>query len=260
MIDYPKPNITVNVNLTNPGQFFACCGLLELADRLDSGADGWFGEHTFHLKTKADLKTLIGSIVNAELKQIDPDDEMSTPIFLSDPFNIRLDWWNDRITDGKQLKVWAGSMRNFRICRAMQQAMSSIKDLGRMFEHAEVVYDPMEKKKKVEPFYFDSQRGWNAQSIDIGFAPDSLKMTTAACAATEFLCFVGLQRFRPATASRRPIFEYFSWSAPLPVVIAQAVVSGAIKIGKIRCFRFQNAFRTDQKKHKSFLPATPIGV
>ena len=27
------PSIRVNVDLTNPGQFFACCGLLELADR-----------------------------------------------------------------------------------------------------------------------------------------------------------------------------------------------------------------------------------
>ncbi len=28
-----KPNIQIPVDLTNPGQFFACCGLLELADR-----------------------------------------------------------------------------------------------------------------------------------------------------------------------------------------------------------------------------------
>jgi CRISPR-associated protein Csb3 len=38
----PRPNITIPVDLTNPGQFFACCGLLELADRLWPGAEGWF--------------------------------------------------------------------------------------------------------------------------------------------------------------------------------------------------------------------------
>ena len=27
-------NIPIPVDLTSPGQFFACCGLLELADRL----------------------------------------------------------------------------------------------------------------------------------------------------------------------------------------------------------------------------------
>ncbi len=31
-------NIAIPVDLTNPGQFFACCGLLELADRLWHGS------------------------------------------------------------------------------------------------------------------------------------------------------------------------------------------------------------------------------
>ena len=37
----PDP-IKINVDPTNPGQFFACCGLLELADRLWDGAEGAF--------------------------------------------------------------------------------------------------------------------------------------------------------------------------------------------------------------------------
>ena len=36
----PIPSITVAVDPTNPGHFFACCGLLELADRLWPGAEG----------------------------------------------------------------------------------------------------------------------------------------------------------------------------------------------------------------------------
>ena len=31
-MEYPNTNISISVDLTNPGQFFACCGLLELAD------------------------------------------------------------------------------------------------------------------------------------------------------------------------------------------------------------------------------------
>ena len=42
MNDFPDASITVAVDPTNPGQFFACCGLLELADRLWPGAEGWF--------------------------------------------------------------------------------------------------------------------------------------------------------------------------------------------------------------------------
>ena len=37
-----EPTIRIPVDLTNPGQFFACCGLLELASRLWPGAEGWF--------------------------------------------------------------------------------------------------------------------------------------------------------------------------------------------------------------------------
>ncbi len=46
----PKPTIRVNVDPTNPGQFFACCGLLELADRLWPGAEGWFEKGEFRLR------------------------------------------------------------------------------------------------------------------------------------------------------------------------------------------------------------------
>lgn len=38
----PETSFSINVDVTNPGQFFACCGLLELAHRLWPGADGWF--------------------------------------------------------------------------------------------------------------------------------------------------------------------------------------------------------------------------
>lgn len=42
------PNISIPVDLTNPGQFFACCGLFELADRLWPGAEAWFESETSH--------------------------------------------------------------------------------------------------------------------------------------------------------------------------------------------------------------------
>src|SRR5207248_3084201 len=43
----PAPNIRVKVDPANPGQFFACCGLLELADRIWTGAEGWFDSEMF---------------------------------------------------------------------------------------------------------------------------------------------------------------------------------------------------------------------
>jgi len=39
---HAEPTFSVEVDVINPGQFFACCGLLELAYRLWPGAEGWF--------------------------------------------------------------------------------------------------------------------------------------------------------------------------------------------------------------------------
>ena len=41
-----KSIIRLKVDPANPGQFFACCGLLEIAERLWDGVEGWFeGDH-----------------------------------------------------------------------------------------------------------------------------------------------------------------------------------------------------------------------
>jgi CRISPR-associated protein Csb3 len=256
---HPEPNILVKVDVTNPGEFFACCGLLELADRLWPGAEGWFEGGEFCIACRGALEELLKTITGAELKQIDPNDDMASPMRLHEPFNLTLDWWTDELTNGKRLKVWAGSMRSVRIARAMQKAIANVCNSQRLFDHAAVVYDPDQRKKKVEPYYFDSRRGWNAQSLDIGFAPDSLKMMSAAYPAVEFLCLVGLQRFRPAPTKQRRVFDYCTWTEPLPVLVAAQAANGMQRIARSMTYRFENAFRTDKKRHKSFLPATPTG-
>lgn len=260
MKEQPAANITVSVDVTNPGQFFACCGLLELADRLWPGAEGWFEEEMFRVVCGIDLASLIDTFVKARFDPLAPDDETASPLCLSKPFDLALDWWVEGPADAKALKVWAGRMSNLRIVRAMQAAMGSTEDLARMFDHTAVVFDPENPKKKVEPFYFDARRGWNAQSIDLGFAPDSLNMQTTACPAVESLCLVGLQRFRPAATEQRRVFDYTVWQTPLPASIAAAAAGGALGACLGPTFRFENAFRTSQRKHKSFLPATPLGA
>jgi CRISPR-associated protein Csb3 len=255
----PEPNITVKVDVTNPGQFFACCGLLELADRLWPGAEGWFADVEFYIAYGGAIEELLDKCTDADLEQIDPDDDMASPMRLPKPFDLTLDWWADERGDGKQLKVWAGSMRSVRIARALQKAIIEVSDLECLLDHSAVVYDPDQPRKKVEPYYFDSRRGWNAQSLDIGFAPDSLKMTTTAYPAVEFFCLVGLQRYRPAPTKQRRVFDYCTWNEPLPAVIAAVAAHGALPCATLQTYRFENAFRTAQKKHKSFLPATPIG-
>jgi len=126
MSDY-EPSITIKVDVTNPGQFFACCGLLELADRLWPGAEGWF-DSEFRIACPGASNVLFDELAQASLEQVDPDDEMASPLRLSAPFDFALNWWTDELTNGKQLKVWAGSMRCARIANAMKHAILDAHD------------------------------------------------------------------------------------------------------------------------------------
>jgi CRISPR-associated endonuclease/helicase Cas3 len=254
------PTIMVKVDSTNPGQFFACCGLLELADRLWGGAKGWFGDGKFYVADGGTLRELLTAVGTSELGQLDPGDDFSSPIELGPPFRLRLDWWTDERAGGKALKVWAGSMRSVRIARAMRHALlrPELQEEG-MFDRGMVVLDPTEPDKKVEPYYFDGRRGANAQALDIGFAPDALHMTTAAYPAVEFLCLVGLQRCRPRPTDTPRVFDYYTWSIPLEVPVLPASVCGLLGGVGGTGYRFENAFRTDQRKHKAFLPSIRLG-
>ena len=260
----PREDNTMRLAIdpTNPGQFFACCGLLELADRLwpDKGAAGWFEGGEFCMCAPGTLDELWRAIVSVELEQLDPSDDMASPMRLSNPFDFILDWWKDDETGGRSLKVWAGSMRSVRIAQAMKAAVVDAAERERPLDYAAIVYDPYKPRDKVEPFYYDSRRGWNAQPIDIGFSPNALDMKTTAYPAVEFLCVVGLQRFRPRPTSKRRVFDYSLWHAPLTPMLAAAAAAGVKPMADGTGYRFENAFRTDQKKHKSFLPATPQGA
>jgi len=264
--------IRVRVEPTNPGQFFACCGLLELADRLWDGVEGRFTDGTFVLgqtagsqtagseRTGVSLEVLFSAVITAALQQVDPADPYSSPIHIPSPFGLRLDWWADSRSGGDRLKVWAGSMSNFRIASAMLAVLRDPDFLDEgLFDKAMVVFDVMETDKKREPFCFDARRGVNSHPIDIGFSFDPLRMTSAAFPAVEFLCLVGLQRHRPAPVPDRPrVFDYCTWTVGLDTRVAACATCGLLpNVGGNR-YRFENAFRTDQRKHKAFAPATPL--
>src|SRR5437762_2249912 len=98
----PEPTIRVAVDPTNPGQFFACCGLLELADRLWPGAEGWFEPGEFRMATGGGLPDLVEGVSEAALTQLVRDDDTASPIEIGSPFRkLRLDWWLDGFAGGK---------------------------------------------------------------------------------------------------------------------------------------------------------------
>jgi CRISPR-associated protein Csb3 len=256
----PAARFRVHVDPANPGQFFACCAMLELSARLEdnAGAQGWFENGDFCVASKHDLAETLRQITRAELKSLDAQDITACPIWIGEPFNLRLDWWKSddrKITD---LKVWAGTMEGLRMARAMQQAMrSDVFTTPNLFNVGAVARDPDDPAKKVEPFYFDARRGPNAHSRDVGFAPNDLGLTTIASPAVEFLCLIGLQRCLPMPV--KDLFrhyDYFLWPKPTESSLLLAAVAGLLPSST--GYRFESWFRTSQRKHKAFLKANKL--
>jgi CRISPR-associated protein Csb3 len=296
-----NPNIQISVDLTNPGQFFACCGLLELADRLWPGAEGWFEPRHFYINVKKCRRDdcplpnrVDGSLVcrnpNVSRKllaelltetktlkfdvgddddpdETDDDDKEDSghvqPIELewSDGrFAIYLDWWSE-----KAVKPWAGSMKERIILRAMLDAIDPgnedpFNDLRRV-QYQSPRFEKngrLKKPQKKEPFYFDPRRGNKSHPLDCGFSPDTHKMEAECCPALEALCFIGLQRARPAPTDVANQSRYTTWPrmkgdqlglAPSLVGVATC---GIIRFPGSCDYVFNNYFRTDQRKHKTF--------
>lgn len=208
--------IRLRVDPTNPGQFFACCGLLELADRQWSGVEAWFNCGFFYIFTEeraASLQELLtiardiriaDDLCSDKKGEIEEDnaDAAVFPLIIESPISLRLDWWKD-----KTLKPWAGSMDERKIFLAMCNAIDVRNEDP--LNQGVIVFDvdmksstnssgkrPFKAKKR-EPFYFDSRRGANAMPIDVGFSTDSLKLATIAYPAVESLSLIGIQRCRP---------------------------------------------------------------
>lgn len=257
----PKADICITVDVTNPGQYFACCGLLELADRLWDGAEGWFcgdGSNEFRVRTGGELDELVHHLTEVELVQLDSDDKTASRIQLAgEPFrDLRLDWWHDSWAGGKEVKVWAGTMESVRIARAMQHAMRDPRfSEPDLLNVGVVAFDPDDPSKKVEPYYFDARRAPNAHSRDVGFSPNDLGITTTAYPAVELLCLVGLQRCRPVGTEQPRVFDYFTWQEPIAPCLLPGVVSGTVRLLGGERYRFENWYRTGQRKHKAFRTA-----
>jgi hypothetical protein len=256
-------SIHVAVDPTNPGQFFACCGLLELADRLSPGTEAWYADNDrrFHMAGTMSLTELVHEITAAEVKLVeeDSDDTYSGRVAIGiGPHPLILDWWHELggRKDAKDLKVWAGTMEGCGIARAMQQAMRGEQFRSPdLFNAGMVVFDADDPKKKKEPYYFDARRAANAHSRDVGFSTNDLALTTVAFPAVEFLCLVGLQRCVPKRNGESRIYDYFTWSQPLVPSLLPAAVSGLLPGVSARGYRFENWFRTGQRKHKAFRSA-----
>lgn len=284
----PKANITIPVDLTNPGQFFACCGLLELADRLWPGAEGWFDGDTFFISATSEcsysilmsrlarcgvtntmttaqhlrLKDL--SAMTKKQREDKPTSEQEKkgleslrrelPVVLTGDLNFQLDWFCDQLSGGSRFKTWAGQQSVLDISTNMHAGINAVSSTDK---------SPWEYIRGIGlPFNFDSDLGAQGSALDIGFSFDPLAATEATriegtCRPIlELLAFIGLQRFRPQEKKGQNRFIFATWNYPLTPSIAATVACRSVEVGNESLHAFGLLYRT--KYLKSFLPAIPF--
>ena len=268
-----KWTITLRMDVTNPGQFFACCGLFDLVARRAPEAlahfeqDGVTKQWRFFITGGFDgesaatstLTTLLEEIAGAEIVAVDPEDKAKTALSIKAPFNLELDWWRYEGGPMGKLKTWAGQMSVCSIARDMQQALK--KEITRHAEDIENILFVSTVGTDGQPYYFDANYAVNAQAQDVGFSVDKLgkggfKLKTATNPAVEFLCLIGLQRARPLLAvnekGKERLYEYRVWDKPLACSLLPAAIAGVLPGGGQR-LRFANPSRA--KDYRAFMPS-----
>jgi CRISPR-associated protein Csb3 len=268
---HPEPNITVNVDVTNPGQFFACCGLLELADRLWPGAEGWFAGGEFCLgkeirtNTAGDLIRSICEIPEMSEKTtknsaLGSSKSKIKPIALSFPYKpLLIDWWQDstrmpgkaskEATASSVFKTWAGQQSPQQI--VFDNLMPALRKVmghnDNDWFHSQISLSGR--------FGFDYRA--SVKPIDVGWSPDKQSVSVGTSPAIELLAMIGLQRFRPQRIDRSFNFCYCTWDIPLPCLVAPAYSSATILAHGSQRYCFSIEKRGD---YKFFTIATPQGA
>lgn len=237
----PEPTIRIKVDVTNPGQFFACCGLLELAGRLWPGSEGWFDNSNFNLCTNGTLREILSRLTRNAPHQLEKvcDDIPVKPIIA--PLELKLDdsdsralvinfWMRVTIVKGKVQAIsnppwncWSGQQTPLRIWLPLREALRGIIAGHSDEELLQILTLRSPLKGR---FGFDSFAAWNA--LDLGFSPNDQGIAVNSSPASELLSAIGLQRFRPPVSADRSVVSYATWCFPASAQVASAMASLAV--------------------------------
>jgi CRISPR-associated protein Csb3 len=289
----PEPTIRLRVDPRNPGEFFACCGLLELADRAwKGGAEGWFedGGEAFCIATVGvrnaeahgaaallealRAATLLPAMMSAA--ELERRESLSArKVKLDDDEKRekeRLDELWDLGSDGALLFGEPFSLRidwhlddrtkgdRFKTWAGQQTLVPIARSLKEAADAAPV--EPQRDDWHLVRASCGSSLNVDAAAaasdLDVGFSFDPLKIASADRRVfLELLALVGLQRFRPTREGKTNAHKFVAWKAPLEPCVASVAASGAWGSAPGWAFVFPILFRN--KYLKSFLPAHPRG-
>jgi CRISPR-associated protein Csb3 len=260
---------TIPVDLTNPGQVFACLGFMEAAGILCgpcTGRFGWSaGDAEFSLRVAKDVNPIEVSIDfacasatgaysppnfasdGAEPPAVERNDaesdlgatfpsakpeNMALPVRLSDDAGreIFLSHWADG-SSRDTFKLYAGNRSALKVVKDMQELIKVL----RRDTQDELVANPMNTACAIGgSFNFDARGAWNA--LDAGYSPDRLGHSVQSSPVVELFAAVGLQNARPVRISAFEYY-YYAWGEPLPLILARTAIASVLPGIPSRRFR-----------------------
>jgi CRISPR-associated protein Csb3 len=242
----------LRVNAANPGEFLACCGLAELADRIScEGVESYFDKECFVLLCTVPVAELLQKLTNIKPVLLEnafsrlQADKKIAPLELplqDEVTPLRLDAWTRLKVNGRKIaldgdpfwKFWGGHQG---VSTIWSDLRSQLKD---QLDKKEIGSDPEDlfrrRRFMTGRFGFDPQAAWNA--LDVGYSPNDQKQPVATSPALELLALVGLQRVRPAILEDFQ-FEYSTWGKPLTPATAAAAACGVLAAPPFARFRAQ---------------------
>lgn len=261
---------SISVDVLNPGQVFACLGLLELLNLHSDDACGGFDwsqsdRVTFHISSRSldnPIRVVLESLASARIEALVPSqydtrlldttwatastptfpgtsvDRKTLPIRLSDgrrPLYFDLTSWCP--ARKREFKLYSGQQSSYQIATSM---LAAIQELWRS-RKSELLDDPFGVITPLggSSFKLDARKSWTA--IDAGYSPDEENHRVESSPLVELLAAIGLEYARPRAADDRAHdddLRYAIWSGLLPPILARPAI-GAISVGcPQRFFKF----------------------
>ena len=271
----------IPVDLFNPGQVFACLGLMEAAEVLlgeTAGRFDWSDEEAtrFHLRAAGDknpVEVVLEFLDKAEVKAYAPKSyveenrasKKTGPIERLHYFpaqiaektklparligtmkdkciHIDLTHWTDG-SSRDDFKLYAGNRSGDGIAGDM---LKDIKQLWKQYSSSSELIE--ELFDVIQPmggsFNFDPRAAWTA--IDAGYSPNDAKIKVRASPLVELLAALGLEHARPQEVEKRKV-RYAVWKKWLPVALARASLGSDLQVFPVRGFRFELEFSGKNK-------------
>lgn len=243
----PKPSMSVHADVTNPGQFFACCGLLELVHRLWPRTEAWFENGCFVIASPefaGSPADIFVPLLECDVTVADTGlDHKISPVQLGPPIGMRLDWWLRDNGKPNLFKTWAANATSHQMVSKWRAPLE--KSLAAISSEPSKV---LTVSSWLQGSYgFDSDVGWDALTVGFSLNEHTGLKELPTRPAVELLGAIGLQRFFPVFDPKDQLVEYATWRTPLAASVARLAMLGevpATTVVKLRTrFTYRGSFK-----------------